>query len=227
MFLKHFFHLSKEGYTFIIIGCIVTFIVFAFSWGLGTACLLLTFSIVFFFRDPIRVIPLNDNYILSPADGLVYSIKELPPPALLGMQGRRIRVSIFLSVFDVHVNRIPVDGVIKKLHYSPGKFIRADSQKSEEENERQEILIQAANGSDIVVTQQAGFIARRIVCALEEDQKVKAGERFGIIKFGSRVDVYLPEGILPLVQEGQTLVGGETVLAVFNNPPPSLSFRLD
>lgn len=182
----------------------------AFGW-LG---LIATGWCIYFFRDPDRVTPMRECIIVSPADGVVQKIVKCTPPAELGLgEDERIRVSIFLNVFDVHVNRIPVEGSVSKLHYIPGKFLNANLDKASEENERQMIGLTMPNGVTLGVVQIAGLVARRIICDLKEGQSVKTGERFGLIRFGSRTDVYLPLGASPLVIEGQRSVGGETVLA--------------
>jgi phosphatidylserine decarboxylase len=177
--------------------------------------LLLTAACALFFRDPKRVTPIGDNYIISPADGLVQNIKEVAPPAELNMGDEPMtRVSIFLSVFDVHVNRIPAVGKITALFYHPGKFLNATLDKASVDNERQIVAMKTTYGDkDIIFVQIAGFIARRIVCYLEQGKEVRSGERFGIIRFGSRMDVYLPKDVKPKVVIGQKAVGGETILA--------------
>lgn len=176
--------------------------------------LVLTAWCVYFFRDPPRVTPTRDGLIVSPADGIVSKIaKVIPPPELdIGMM-ERTRISIFLNVFDVHVNRIPAAGRIMKLHYYKGLFVNASLDKASDDNERQLVKLMTEEGKDMGFVQIAGLVARRIVCDLKEGQTVTAGERFGIIRFGSRVDVYLPEGVASLVIEGQRMTGGETVLA--------------
>lgn len=204
----------KEGFFFIILFLVVTVIVGSFSKFLGVICLIMSLWCIYFFRDPERVVPVDDNLIISPADGVVQLIESVAPPKNLEMGDKpRIRVSIFLNVFNVHVNRVPASGVIKKLHYHPGKFFNASLDKASEHNERQEVLMTMVNGEEVAFSQIAGLIARRIVCDLKEEQAIKAGERFGIIRFGSRMDIYLPQGLSPLVAVGQTVIGGETVIA--------------
>jgi phosphatidylserine decarboxylase len=169
---------------------------------------------VYFFRDPVRVTPIREGLIVSPADGVVQKIVTMVPPVELELgDAERVRVSIFLNVFDVHVNRIPIEGSITKLHYNPGKFLNASLDKASEENERQSAKITMPDGETLGVVQIAGLVARRILCDLKEGQSVKTGERFGIIRFGSRTDVYLPLGVTPLVIVGQRAVGGETIIA--------------
>jgi phosphatidylserine decarboxylase len=169
---------------------------------------------LYFFRDPERVTPGRVGVVVAPADGTVVSVAPaVPPPELALGTGPRWRVSIFLSVADVHVNRIPADGKVTRIAYRHGQFLNASLDKASEENERNAIAIRLADGRELAVVQIAGLIARRIVCALREGDAVHAGARFGIIRFGSRTDLYLPEGVRPLVAEGQTMIGGETVVA--------------
>lgn len=175
---------------------------------------LLTAWCVYFFRNPDRVTPARQGLVVSPADGVVQLIQRAAPPAELGMGDAPLtRVSIFMNVFNVHVNRVPADGTVMKLSYRPGKFFNASLDKASEHNERQSVRMQLADGRDIAFVQIAGLVARRILCRLQEGQAVNAGERFGMIRFGSRVDVYLPDGVAPLVSLGQLAVAGETVLA--------------
>lgn len=207
--------IHKEGYLFIGIFIAVTLLLYALSNTLGVIGVILTVWCICFFRDPTRVTPIDENLIISPADGLVSMIvKDVQAPAELELGTEKFtRVSIFLSVFDVHVNRIPVAGKITKLHYNPGKFINASLDKASEFNERQSLLVETSKGEKFPVVQIAGLIARRIVCDLNENQEVKSGERFGIIRFGSRVDLYLPKGYEPKVLLGQYMIGGETVIS--------------
>ena len=166
-----------------------------------------------FFRDPDRVTPTKEGLIISPADGVVQSVGPAVPPAELEMgDEERVRISIFMNVFDVHVNRIPADGQIVRQVYTPGKYLNAALDKASEENERHAILMKNASGKEIAFVQIAGLVARRILCWVEDGQTVKAGERFGLIRFGSRVDIYLPKGVSSLVCVGQRAVAGETVL---------------
>lgn len=168
----------------------------------------------FFFRDPERVPPGRPGTLLAPADGKVTSVSPAVPPPELGLgTAPRWRVSIFLSVLDVHVNRVPADGTVTRVSYRHGRFVSANLDKAADENERNAVAIRLSGGSEIAVVQIAGLIARRIICTLREGDAVRAGMRFGIIRFGSRTDLYLPVGVSPLVAEGQTMVGGETVVA--------------
>lgn len=204
----------KEGHIFIMLFIAATFFFFLLSNKLGWIGVVLTIWCVFFFRNPDRVVPMGEDLVISPADGVVQKITEASPPAELEMgDAPMTRISIFLNVFDVHVNRIPVEGKIKKLHYHAGKFFNASLDKASIHNERQSVLIETKDKKKVAVVQIAGLIARRIICDLTADQKVATGERFGIIRFGSRVDVYLPKGIEPQVIEGQYMIGGETILA--------------
>lgn len=210
--------IHKEGYIFIGIFLLATLLFFFFSKTLGVIGVILTIWCVCFFRDPERVTPLNDLAVTSPADGIVVSVGESIAPVELELGDEKFtKVSIFLSVFDVHVNRIPVSGKITALHYHPGKFFNASLDKASEFNERQSVLVTHDSGAHIPVVQIAGLIARRIVCNLDENQVVKAGERFGIIRFGSRVDLYLPKGVEPKVLVGQYMIGGETIIAELKN----------
>jgi phosphatidylserine decarboxylase len=174
---------------------------------------------LYFFRDPERVAPGRDGAVLAPADGHVVSVMPAVPPAELGLGDTpRWRVATFLSVLDVHVNRVPYDGVVTRIAYRHGAYVNASLDKASDVNERNALAIRVADGRTMAVVQIAGLIARRIVCTVREGDEVRAGERFGIIRFGSRTDLYLPEGVLPLVSEGQTMIGGETVLADLGKP---------
>ncbi|MBI3453114.1 MAG: phosphatidylserine decarboxylase, partial [Rhodospirillales bacterium] len=180
----------------------------------GWAGVVVSAWVAYFFRDPARVTPVRPGLVISPADGRVQMIVRALPPAELGMGDRPLpRISIFLNVFDVHVNRVPADGVIAVASYRPGKFLNASLDKASEDNERMSVRMTTDDGRDLAFVQIAGLVARRIVCELSAGQKVKAGARFGLIRFGSRADVYLPEGVVPLVIEGQRAIAGETVLA--------------
>ncbi len=176
--------------------------------------LIFALACLYFFRDPERVVPDRPGLLLAPADGRVVSVDPAIPPPELGLGATaRWRVGIFLSVLDVHVNRVPADGTVTRIAYRHGTFVNAALDKASEENERNAIAIRLASGQEIAVVQIAGLIARRIVCDLHEGDAVRAGARLGIIRFGSRTDLYLPEDVRPLVLEGQTMIGGETVIA--------------
>ena len=210
--------IHQAGWMFIALFAGVS-LVLSFIWSfLGWIGLVATLWCVYFFRDPHRITPLREGLIVSPADGIVQKICTCTPPAELELgNGERIRISIFLNVFNVHVNRIPIEGSVTKLHYHAGKFLNAALDKASEENERQSVRLTTPDGMNIGVVQIAGLVARRILCDLKDNQSVKTGERFGIIRFGSRVDVYLPLNITPLVIVGQIAVGGETVIADIKN----------
>ena len=206
--------IRREGWPFVA-GFAAAAAVFALiAPPLGWIGLLLTAWCAYFFRDPPRVTPVEAGLLVSPADGLVQAVALAPPPPELGMDTRpRPRISVFMNVFDVHVNRAPADGTITALAYRPGRFLNASLDKASEHNERQSVRLTTADGKDIAVVQIAGLVARRILCWLVDGQRVKAGERFGMIRFGSRVDIYLDEGMVALVVAGQRAIGGETVIA--------------
>lgn len=206
--------IHPAGWPFIVLFAVVTVILMMFSKTLGFLGLILTGWCVYFFRNPHRITPLGKGLIISPGDGILTKIeKAVPPKELKWTKKPLTRISIFLNVFDVHVNRIPVDGVISKIQYHPGKFFNASLDKASEFNERNSLLIKTPTGQEILVVQIAGLIARRILCEVQEEQTMKAGETFGIIRFGSRVDLYLPDGVNPQVIEGQRMIGGETIMA--------------
>ena len=206
--------IHREGWPFIALFAVVALVLGQIAAPLGWLGLVLTLWCTFFFRDPERVTPVRPGLVISPADGLVQMIGYAVPPAGLDMGERpMMRVSIFMSVFDVHVNRIPVDGRIVKIDYRPGKFVNASLDKASEFNERMAIRMALDDGREIAFVQIAGLVARRIKCYLNEGQRVRAGERFGLIRFGSRVDVYLPDGIEALVALGQRSLAAESVLA--------------
>jgi phosphatidylserine decarboxylase len=208
-----------EGRKFLLIAAVATLVVYGgLSTFLGWIMVGITIWVAAFFRDPIRTTPQGSNLIVAPADGLITQIAKVPPPReLMGPDGlddvEMTRISIFMSVFDVHINRSPVMGIVRKMVYVPGKFLNADLDKASEENERQHFLIEGAGGFKVGVTQIAGLVARRILTFVHEGDGVEAGERIGLIRFGSRVDVYLPAGTGPLVLLGQRTLAGETVLA--------------
>jgi phosphatidylserine decarboxylase len=216
--------IHSEGYPFIggfALGSLVLFWLWSPLGWIGT---ILTVWCALFFRDPARVTPVREGIVVAPADGRVSMISRVLPPAELGLGDKPLlRVSIFMSVFNCHVNRSPVAGRIERIAYRPGKFINAELDKASEDNERNSLVISSANGR-IGVTQIAGLVARRIVCFVREGQTIGAGERFGLIRFGSRLDVYLPEGTAALVSEGQTAVAGETILADFRASGVDLTF---
>ncbi|MEE2698552.1 MAG: phosphatidylserine decarboxylase [Pseudomonadota bacterium] len=209
--------IHRAGWPFIIIFGLTTILLFSIHEHLGLLGIVLTFWCAYFFRDPERVTPTQEGLVISPADGMVQLIEMAKPPNELEMGiDMRWRISIFMNVFNVHVNRIPISGTIRKLNYRPGKFFNASLDKASELNERQSINLELKDGRDIAFVQIAGLIARRILCDVNEGLNVKTGERFGMIRFGSRVDVYLPKGIKPMVSVGQTSIAGETVIADSN-----------
>jgi len=218
--------MHREGIRFVAIFAAVTLVLFWLSNVLGWIGVLLTVWCYYFFRDPQRTTPIRDGLVVSPADGVVSLIEQAVPPPELGMSPDALtRVSVFMNVFNCHVNRAPVAGDIKSVAYRPGKFFNASLDKASADNERNSVCIQMDNGKSIAVVQIAGLVARRIVCFVNEGQKLKAGERFGLIRFGSRLDVYLPDGVLPLVSVGQSMVAGETVLADFRSDEPARQGR--
>jgi phosphatidylserine decarboxylase len=219
--------IHRAGWPFIALFAAATIIMAAFSEFLGFAGTVLTVWCVYFFRNPDRVTPERDGLIISPADGIVQMIDQAAPPKELGMgKGLRSRVAVFMNVFDVHVNRVPLGGTITALQYRPGKFLNASLDKTSEFNERQSLRLTMADGRDMAFVQIAGLIARRILCDITEGQTVKTGERFGMICFGSRVDIYLPEGVEPLVAVGQRSVAGETVFADIRAQEPARTVRV-
>jgi len=220
---SQFVPIHRDGYMFIGIFALVSLILFVVWSPLGWLGTMATAWCAFFFRDPPRVTPVGDRLVVAPADGKVSLITNaMPPKELASSLGERPlpRVSIFMSVFDCHVNRSPVSGRIERMVYTPGKFINADLDKASEDNERNSLII-ACGGGRIGVVQIAGLIARRIVPFVREGGVISGGERIGLIRFGSRVDVYLPAGVRPLVVEGQTAIAGETVVAIL--APATLS----
>ena len=203
-----------DGWKFVGIFAAVTLFLFIVSNFLGVVGLLLTAWCIYFFRNPERVTPKRSGLIISPADGKVVMIKDVVPPQEFDMGTEPlIRISIFLNVFDVHINRIPLSGTLQKIIYHPGKFFNASLDKASDHNERQAIIIESEKGIKLACVQIAGLIARRIRTDIHEGESVQTGYRYGLIRFGSRADIYLPRGVAPLVCEGQYMIGGETVLA--------------
>jgi phosphatidylserine decarboxylase len=212
------------GRPFLILGAAVAVLggLLLGGWAFWIGLIFFLFCL-YFFRDPQRVAPNREGLVLAPADGHIVSIRPAVPPAELGLgEAPRWRVAIFLSVLDVHVNRVPVDGTVTRIVYHHGKYLSANLDKASEENERNAIAIRLSDGRDLAVVQIAGLIARRILCDIREGETVQAGDRFGIIRFGSRTDVYLPEGVRPVVEQGQTMIGGETVIADLAPPRTAL-----
>ncbi len=211
--------LHKDGWKFVGLFAGVSCLLFIVSCILGLLGCVLTAWCAYFFRNPSRMVPQSDGVIVSPADGRVALIQSVVPPKELGLgDALHKRISIFLNVFDVHVNRIPIGGKIKKIIYHPGQFLNASFDKASELNERQTIVMALPNQQDIAFTQIAGLIARRIRCDVTENQTVETGAVYGLIRFGSRMDVYLPQGVAPQVVVGQKAIAGETILGDFNRP---------
>lgn len=206
--------MHPEGRKFVAIFAAITLVLFLIWDVLGWVGVGLTIWCYYFFRDPERVSPQGDGLVLSPADGIVSLIEPAVPPSELGLPDTPLtRVSVFMSVFNCHINRAPVSGEITAVSYRPGKFFNASLDKASSDNERNSLVIRKDDGQDIVVVQIAGLVARRIVCFVKPSDRVVSGERFGLIRFGSRLDVYLPQGVAPRVSVGQTMIAGETILA--------------
>jgi len=203
----------KEGHKFLAIAAAITFILFLISNFLGLISLVLTIWIFYFFRDPERF-PINDeNYLVSPADGIISQIMEVNGPKELGLQDKKFtKVSIFMNVFNCHVNRVPFSGKITQIFYKPGKFLNASLDKASEDNERNYVKIKNTNGEELVLVQIAGLIARRIVCEIKENEEIKQGNSFGMIRFGSKVDLYF-ENYSLMVKQNQKTIAGETIIA--------------
>jgi phosphatidylserine decarboxylase len=219
--------IHPEGYPFIGGFALASIIIFLIWTPLGWIGTVLTVWCALFFRDPQRVTPLREGIVVAPADGRVSMVVQAVPPPELGLGNAPLpRISIFMSVFNCHVNRSPATGRVDRVAYRPGKFINAELDKASEDNERNSLVIATPDGQ-IGVIQIAGLVARRIVCFVREGQSMSAGERFGLIRFGSRLDVFLPDGAKPLVAEGQTAVAGETVLADFRIGDGGRTYRTD
>ena len=213
MFSKIFPKIHTEGYKFIVIAVFITIIFLIINNFLGLVGILLTVWVYYFFRDPERTIIGDDSYLVSPADGEVIKVEEVDGPKELGLENKKFKkISIFMNVFDCHVNRTPCSGTVEDILYKPGKFLNASLDKASEDNERNYYKIKDKHGNDIVVVQIAGLVARRIVCETNKNQELNQGDRIGMIRFGSRADVYY-ENYEPLVKVGQTAISGETLLA--------------
>ncbi len=213
MFNKIFPKIHAEGYKFLVIAGIITIVFYIFSNFLGLIGLVLTIWVYYFFRDPERVIIDDNNYLVSPADGEVIKVEEVDGPKELGLENKKFKkISVFMNVFDCHVNRTPCAGRIEEILYKPGKFVNASLDKASEDNERNYFKIKDPHNNDIIVVQIAGLVARRIVCESNKDQELKQGDRIGMIRFGSRADIYY-ENYEPLVKVGQKAISGETLLA--------------
>lgn len=213
MFEKIFPKVHPEGYKFLIISSIITVVILSISSFFGFIFIFITIWVYYFFRDPERVIIEDQNYLTSPADGRISSISEVKGPIELGLDSKQFtRVSIFMNVFDCHVNRSPTNGEIEEIFYKPGKFLNASLDKASEENERNYFKIKGEANENIVVIQIAGLIARRIVTQVQKTQKIKQGERLGMIRFGSRVDIYFSQR-KTMVKVGQNVIAGESLIA--------------
>ena len=213
MFSKIFPKIHTEGYKFIVIAVFITIIFLIINNFLGLIGILLTVWVYYFFRDPERTIIGDDSYLVSPADGEVIKVEEVDGPKELGLENKKFKkISIFMNVFDCHVNRTPCSGIVEDILYKPGKFLNASLDKASEDNERNYYKIKDKHGNDIVVVQIAGLVARRIVCETNKNQELNQGDRIGMIRFGSRADVYY-ENYEPLVKIGQKAISGETLLA--------------
>lgn len=216
--------IHREGYPFIA-GFFVGSFLLGLIWDpLFWIGLVLTLWCIYFYRDPERFTPMDEQLVIAPADGVVSAVGPAIPPHELGLSGEMTRISIFMNVFSCHINRAPVRGRISLIEHRLGKFLNADLDKASQENERNGLVIESAHGP-VGVVQIAGLVARRIVCWAEAPAEIAAGERFGLIRFGSRVDVYLPAGVKPRVAVGQTAVGGETVIAEFGSEAPAPMVR--
>ena len=213
MISKIFPKIHAEGYKFLVIAGIITIVFYIFSNFLGLIGLVLTIWVYYFFRDPERVIINDDSYLVSPADGEVIKVEEVDGPKELGLENKKFKkISVFMNIFDCHVNRTPCAGKIEEILYKPGKFVNASLDKASEDNERNYFKIKDPHNNDIIVVQIAGLVARRIVCESNKDQELKQGDRIGMIRFGSRADIYY-ENYEPLVKVGQKAISGETLLA--------------
>ena len=213
MFSKIFPKIHAEGYKFLVISGIITIVFYSFSNFLGLIGLVLTIWVYYFFRDPDRVIIDDNNYLVSAADGEIIKVEEVDGPKELGLENKKFnKISVFMNVFDCHVNRTPCAGKIEEILYKPGTFVNASLDKASEDNERNYFKIKDTDNNDIIVVQIAGLVARRIVCESNKDQELKQGDRIGMIRFGSRADVYY-ENYQPLVKVGQKAISGETLLA--------------
>jgi phosphatidylserine decarboxylase len=205
--------IHTEGYKFLAISIIVTFLALLISKFLGSILIIITIWVYYFFRDPERFSIKDDKFLVSPADGLISNIAEVSGPVELGLENKTFtKISIFMNVFNCHVNRTPSSGVVEEIFYKPGKFLNASLDKSSEENERNYYKIKDIHGNEIIIVQIAGLIARRIVCEVSKDQKLTQGERIGMIRFGSRVDVY-SNGVKTLAKVGQNVIAGESLIA--------------
>ena len=209
--------LHKEGHKFVTISLIITFVFLLISKVLGLIGLVVTIWVFYFFRDPDRYSIQDNNYLVSPADGIISQITEIEGPIELNMESNKFtRISVFMNVFDCHVNRLPVECTVKDIFYKPGKFLNASLDKASEENERNYLKILSQSNDEIALVQIAGLVARRIVVSCSKDQNYKQGDRFGLIRFGSRVDLYVPKKFKILAKKGQAVTAGESLFAIKN-----------
>ena len=209
--------LHKEGHKFVTISLIITFVFLLISKVLGLIGLVVTIWVFYFFRDPDRYSIHDNNYLVSPADGIISQITEIEGPKELNMESNKFtRISVFMNVFDCHVNRLPVECTVKDIFYKPGKFLNASLDKASEENERNYLKILSQSNDEIALVQIAGLVARRIVVSCSKDQNYKQGDRFGLIRFGSRVDLYVPKKFKILAKKGQAVTAGESLFAIKN-----------
>jgi phosphatidylserine decarboxylase len=219
--------IHPEGYKFIIIGAVATLLLFLLWAPLGWLGLIATLAVAYFFRNPARATPIADNLLIAAADGTLSAIHRRPPPSEMGLGHTPMTLfSTFLSLFNVHVARAPVGGRIVSSHHEPGLFLNAESEEASEQNERHALVIEMEGGEQIGVVLIAGMVARRIVTFVKEGERVRAGQRIGMIRFGSRVDVYAPGERKMMVGEGQRMVGGETVLMDLSGPPSGYEVRV-
>ena len=209
--------LHKEGHKFVTISLIITFVFLLISKVLGLIGLVVTIWVFYFFRDPDRYSIQDNNYLVSPADGIISQITEVEGPKELNMESKKFtRISVFMNVFDCHVNRLPVECTVKDMFYKPGKFLNASLDKASEENERNYLKILSQSNDEMALVQIAGLVARRIVVSCSKEQSYKQGDRFGLIRFGSRVDLYIPKNFKILAKKGQAVTAGESLFAIKN-----------
>ena len=209
--------LHKEGHKFVTISLIITFVFLLISKILGLIGLVITIWVFYFFRDPDRYSIQDNNYLVSPADGIISQITEVEGPKEFNMESKKFtRISVFMNVFDCHVNRLPVECTVKDMFYKPGKFLNASLDKASEENERNYLKILSQSNDEMALVQIAGLVARRIVVSCSKEQSYKQGDRFGLIRFGSRVDLYIPKNFKILAKKGQAVTAGESLFAIKN-----------
>lgn len=223
--LKKEIQIHSDGYKFVAIFALITILLFMINEEIGFLGLTLTAWCYYFFRNPERLIPSDKNLIVSPADGKVVIVKKVTPPKEYGLEGDRWRISVFLNVFDVHVNRLSVGGTVKGVHYHKGQFLNASFDKASDLNERNTVVIDMENNKDIAITQIAGLVARRIRCDIKKGDVVSKGDVYGLIRFGSRADIFLPMGATPNVIVGQRMISGESVLSNLKYEQENLKYE--